>query len=217
MKTFLSIGSGPGIGTATAERFAKDGYRVVLTSRDPAKLAERVAQFESKGYTVATKAVDAGDLASVSTLIKETEAEFGAIDVLHFNSASMRSGTIETQPADTFVADLIVNIGAPLVAVQDVSRGMLQRGEGTILLTGGMFGVTPHPDYLSLSIGKAGIRSLTHGLFNSFKDRGVHVAMVNVATLVAPDSPEAQGIAEAFWNLHAEPLAAWSADVTYPA
>ncbi|MGO4569592.1 SDR family NAD(P)-dependent oxidoreductase [Rhizobium sp. 2YAF20] len=217
MKTFLSIGSGPGIGTATAERFAREGYRVVLTSRDPAKLAGRVAQLESNGYTVAAKAVDAGDLASISTLIKETEAEFGAINVLHFNSASMHSATIETQPADTFVPDLTVNIGAPLVAIQDVSRGMLQRGEGTILLTGGMFGVTPHPDYLSLSIGKAGIRSLTHGLFDSFKDRGVHVAMVNVATLVAPDSPEAHGIAEAFWNLHAEPQATWSADVTYPA
>lgn len=217
MKTFLSIGSGPGIGTATAERFAKEGYRVVVTSRDPARLAERVAQFVGKGYTVAGKTVDAGDLASVSSLIRETEAEFGAINVLHFNSASMHPDTIETQSADTFVSDLTVNIGAALVAVQDVSRGMLQRGEGTILLTGGFFGVTPNPDYVSLSIGKAGIRNLAYGLFDSFKDRGVHVATVNVATVVAPNSPEALGVAEAFWSLHAAPPASWSAEVTYPA
>jgi NAD(P)-dependent dehydrogenase (short-subunit alcohol dehydrogenase family) len=30
MKTFLGIGSGPGIGLATAERFAREGFRIVL-------------------------------------------------------------------------------------------------------------------------------------------------------------------------------------------
>lgn len=34
MKTFLSIGTGPGIGFATAERFAREGFRVVLSARD---------------------------------------------------------------------------------------------------------------------------------------------------------------------------------------
>ncbi len=34
MKTFLSIGSGPGIGLDTAIRFAREGYRVILTSRN---------------------------------------------------------------------------------------------------------------------------------------------------------------------------------------
>ncbi|CAN7522197.1 SDR family NAD(P)-dependent oxidoreductase [Rhizobium rhizogenes] len=34
MKTFLSIGSGPGIGLATAKRFAAEGYRIILTSRN---------------------------------------------------------------------------------------------------------------------------------------------------------------------------------------
>jgi NAD(P)-dependent dehydrogenase (short-subunit alcohol dehydrogenase family) len=38
MKTFLNIGSGPGIGLATAERFAAEGYRAILTSRSREKL-----------------------------------------------------------------------------------------------------------------------------------------------------------------------------------
>ena len=37
MKTFLSIGSGPGMGMATAERFAKEGFQIVLSARDAAK------------------------------------------------------------------------------------------------------------------------------------------------------------------------------------
>ena len=217
MKTFLSIGSGPGIGTATAERFAKEGFRIVLTSRDIAKLGERVVQLKDTGYTVSSKWADAGDLDSISALIRETESEFGPIDVLHFNSASMHAGTIETQSSDTFVADLTINIGAALVAVQEVSRSMLDRGEGTILFTGGNFAVSPNPDYLLLGIGKAGIRNLTQALFESFRERGVHIGMVTVSALVKPGSAEASGIADAFWTLHAQPTDLWSPEAKYPA
>lgn len=42
MKTFLSIGSGRGIGLATAPRFAKEGYHIVLTSRNQTYLSEQV-------------------------------------------------------------------------------------------------------------------------------------------------------------------------------
>jgi NADP-dependent 3-hydroxy acid dehydrogenase YdfG len=38
MKTLLSIGSGPSIGLATAERFAAESYRAILTSRSREKL-----------------------------------------------------------------------------------------------------------------------------------------------------------------------------------
>jgi NAD(P)-dependent dehydrogenase (short-subunit alcohol dehydrogenase family) len=36
MKTFLSIGSGPGMGLATAERFAKEDYQIVVMRFHPA-------------------------------------------------------------------------------------------------------------------------------------------------------------------------------------
>ena len=51
MKTFLSIGSGPGIGLDTAIRFAREGYRVILTSRNNVHLQEQVLAFyRVKGY-----------------------------------------------------------------------------------------------------------------------------------------------------------------------
>ena len=126
--------------------------------------------------------VDAGDLARVRKLVRRTEDKFGTIDVLHFNSASMRNATIETQAPETFVTDLTINIGAALVATQEASRGMLARGSGTILLTGGILVLTPNPDYLSLSIGKAGLRAMALGLFKPFKERDVHIATVTGGT-----------------------------------
>ena len=64
-------------------------------------------------------------------------------------------------------------------------------------------------------IGKAGIRNLTLALFDSFKDRGVHIATVTVAAFVDPESREATDVAEAFWNLHNQPRESWTAEVRY--
>ena len=177
MKTFLGIGSGPGMGLATAERFAREGYRVVLANRSLEKTQALVDQLEAKGYQAVAKTVDAADPAKVAALVAETENQYGSIDVLHYNAANLRQASIHSQPNDTFVSDLAVNIGGALAAIQAVAPKMKAAQKGTILLTGGGFALHPHPDYLSLSIGKAGIRAMTLGLFESFKEMGIHIAV----------------------------------------
>lgn len=217
MKTFLSIGSGPGMGFATAERFAQQGFRIVLSARNAANAEALAGQLKAKGYATEVSAVDTGDPNSVAALIASVEAKHGPIDVLHYNAASMRKATISEQPADTFNSDLAVNIGGALAAAKAVAPKMIERGTGSILLTGGGFALQPSPDYLSLSIGKAGIRALAHGLFDGLKDKGVHVATVTVAAFVDPGSKDAQAVGELFWKLHAEPKGSWSAEATYGA
>jgi NADP-dependent 3-hydroxy acid dehydrogenase YdfG len=217
MKTFLSIGTGPGIGLATAERFAKEGFRVIVSARTSEKTNAIAEQLKAKGYQSEARTVEASDPNSVANLIAASEKEFGSIDVLHYNAASMRQATVQAQPKETFVTDLAVNIGGALAATQAAAEKMIANKSGTILLTGGGFAVYPHPDYLSLSIGKAGIRALTLGLFESFKEQGVHIASVTVATLVSPESREATDIADNFWSLHNQSADSWTAEITYPA
>ena len=215
MKTFLSIGSGPGMGLATAERFAEEGFQVVLSTRDATKTQELADQLKAKGYKVEVRTVDAGDPSSIASLITDVEKQFNSVDVLHYNAASMRKATIEAQPRDTFVSDLAVNIGGALAAAQAVVPNMSKRGSGTILLTGGGFALEPNPEYLSLSIGKAGIRALAHGLFDSLKQKGIHVATVTVAAVVNPGSKNADAVAEHFWQLHNQPKGSWTTEVKY--
>lgn len=214
MKTFLSIGAGPGMGLATAERFAREGFRIVLSARSEGKTTELADALRAKGHTVETRTIDAGDPDSVAALVAEVESAFG-IDVLHYNAAAMRQANLADQPRDTFNTDLAVNVGGALAAVQAVAGGMAGRGAGTILLTGGGFALQPHPDYLSLSIGKAGIRALAQGLFESFKQTGIHVATVTVAGFVSPGSRDAEAVAERFWQLHGEPKDAWTLETVY--
>jgi short-subunit dehydrogenase len=215
MKTFLSIGAGPGIGLATAERFAKENFQVVLAARNSAKTRELAEKLKSKGYKAEDRKVDSGDPQGIAELIAAIEKQHGSVDVLHYNAASMRKATLATQPRESFIGDLAVNIGGALIAAQAVAAGMEERKSGAILLTGGGFALAPSPDYLSLSIGKAGIRAMALGLFEAFRQKGIHVATVTVATLVSPDSKEAGGVAERFWHLYSQPKDAWTAEAQY--
>ncbi|HPG88885.1 MAG TPA: SDR family NAD(P)-dependent oxidoreductase [Hyphomicrobium sp.] len=214
MKTFLSIGTGPGMGLATAERFAKEGFQVILSARNKAKTQELADQLKAKGYKAEVRTVDTSNPQSVEALITEVETSFGAIDVVHYNAASMRKATLLEQPTDSFNSDLAVNIGGAQAAAQAVAPRMFENG-GTILLTGGGFAMHPSPDYLSLSIGKAGIRALAQGLFESFKEKGVHVATVTVAAFIDPGSEAAQAVAEQFWQLYSQPKSAWTVESVY--
>ena len=216
MKTFLSIGTGPGIGYETAARFAKEGYRVVLSARNKEKLQALAGRLQQTNAQVEFETVDASDPASVAALIDKVETNANLIDVLHYNAANLRKDTIDTQPLESFNSDLAVNVGGAEAAIQVLKGKMEARGAGTILLTGGGFALYPSPDYLSLSIGKAGIRALALGLFEVSKEKNIHVATVTVATFVNPESKEAKDIAEQFWQLHSQPKEAWAAEVMYP-
>ncbi|MFU2317106.1 SDR family oxidoreductase [Rahnella sp. PCH160] len=216
MKTFLSIGSGPGIGLATATRFASEGFRVVLTSRNKKYVSEQVDTLRSSGFKAEGRFVDASDISSIVELIRSVESEMGSVDVLHFNSAALHDGTLDNQSIDGLIQDLTINIGAGYAAIKAVFPGMAERGEGSILLTGGIFATHPNPDYISLSIGKAGLRNMTHGLFDTLKEKNIHISTVTVGALVAAGSTESKDVAQVFWDLHAQPKDKWSAEENYP-
>jgi NAD(P)-dependent dehydrogenase (short-subunit alcohol dehydrogenase family) len=216
VKTFLSIGSGPGMGYATAARFAREGFQIVLSARNPTNTRELADRLKAKGYRAEVRTVNSAGPESVAALIADVEKQFGSIDVLHYNAASLRKATLWEQSRATFVQDLAVNIGGALVAIQAVAERMSERRSGTIVLTGGGLALAPNSEFISLSIGKAGIRALALGTFESLKLKGIHIATVTVSAAVAPDSEAAEAVAEHFWQLHSQPIDKWTVEVTYP-
>jgi NAD(P)-dependent dehydrogenase (short-subunit alcohol dehydrogenase family) len=71
--------------------------------------------------------VDSGNPESVAKLVAEVEKQYGSIDVLHYNAASLRKATLAEQPRNTFIDDLAVNIGCALVAAHAVAPKMEER------------------------------------------------------------------------------------------
>ncbi|MGL4398071.1 MAG: SDR family oxidoreductase [Hyphomicrobium sp.] len=215
MKIFLSIGAGPGMGLETAERFAREGYRIVLSARSLEKVRTLAQALQAKGYTAEARSVDAANAASVASLVQDVITAHGSIDVLHYNAAALRKATVMEQAPDTFNSDLAVNIGGALVSIQAALPSMTKQASGSILLTGGGFGFCPPPDFLSIGIGKAGIRALANGLFEDLKAKGVHIATVTVCMFVDRGSTDAKAVAEHFWTLHSQPKADWTWEIQH--
>jgi hypothetical protein len=74
----------------------------------------------------------------------------------------------------------------------------------------------PKAQYLSLSLGKAGVRTLATMLDERFGPSGVHVATVTVAGPVAPGGAwDPDDVAEHYWRLHHQPREAWTHEVVH--
>lgn len=95
---------------------------------------------------------------------------------------------------------------------------MRQRGQGSILMTGGGLALdpTPMPEYAGLAAGKAALRNLAYSLAAELGPVGIHVATVTVAGIVRRGTHHnPDDIAEAFWALHRQPAGAWETEVIY--
>ena len=207
-KLFIGIGVGPGLGASTAERFAQEGFDILLTARNKNRVLELAdAIAEKTGVKATALELDASDLKAIADF---TEKYGSSADVMHFNAAGMSSPVLQDTSVESLENDLRVNITSPLVTIKGFTSHLAKKGEGTILLTGGALAMYPSADYLTVSIGKAGIRAMTEALFPQLAKRGIHIATVTVAKSVSPGSSDAKQVADEFWNLHNQPRDKWA-------
>lgn len=202
----LIIGVGPGLSAALAQRFAAGGYTIAGFARRPEKSAALAAEMAEQGRTLDLRAVDAGDFAALGAAIRAVEAELGPVEVLIYNAFSASPAVPSQIPVDGLMADLRVNVGGALAAVQAALPAMQARGKGTLLLTGGGLALDPTPwlPAAALGIGKAGIRNLAQSLHKEMEGTPIRVGTVTITGQILPGTPLApEAIAERFWELHA--------------
>ncbi|CAN7771776.1 SDR family NAD(P)-dependent oxidoreductase [Variovorax sp. LjRoot290] len=220
-KTFLSIGAGPGIGLATAQRFAREGYRIVLAARNGERLAASAAALRAAtGAEVDFRTVDASDPVAVAAL---TSGIGDALHVVHYNAgvlhydkdAKLLTRGIDDESTASLISDISINVTSALSAIHAALPALRKQASGSLLLTGGGLGVQPSGSFLTLSVGKAAVRAAGLALFEPLKAEGIHVATVTVARLVSPESRHSEEIAEAFWQLHAQPRDTWTYETSY--
>jgi short-subunit dehydrogenase len=210
---FLGIGAGPGIGLSTARRFAAEGFPVVLASRRVERLeslANDLRRGPNAGVEIAS--VDCSDSLQVGELADRYAPD---LEVIHYNAAVVRVQTLEEQSLASIAEDIEVDIASALVAVRQAGAAMVPRRRGTILLTGGILGVKPVSNLLTLSVGKAGLRCAAEALFPDFAAQGVHIAVLTIGTGITPGSKSAEAVGDAFWRLHAQPRDQWVWEASY--
>ncbi|MDB5408655.1 MAG: short-chain dehydrogenase/reductase [Rhodospirillales bacterium] len=156
--------------------------------------------------------MDCRDSLQVAALVARCAGE---LEVLHYNAAVVRAQSLQEQSLASIAEDIEVDIASALVAVRQASLAMVSRRGGSILLTGGILGVKPASNLLTLSVGKAGLRCAAEALFPDFAAQGVHIAVLTIGTGIAPGSKSAEAVGDAFWRLHAQPRDQWVWEANY--
>lgn len=193
--TLLIVGVGPGIGTAVARRFAREGFAVAAIARREETLADLTAALGG-GVATWTRVADATDEPGLRAAIAAAAEVLGAPDVVVYNAALIR----EDAPGELDQAAMLDTYAVNVVGAITTASAVLPAGAtGTFVLTSGM--PTLDPALTSLSLGKAGVRALVDLLAARFED--VRVASVTVGGPVAPGTAyDPDEIAEHYWRLH---------------
>lgn len=198
-KTALVTGAGAGIGRAVAERFAREGARIVIADRD-ADAAAAVAA--SIGEAARATLVDISDESSVSAAFEELIGDGWSPDVVVANAGVQLFGQ-DAEAADldldVWRRTIDINLTGTFLTVKHAVRAMLASGGGSIILTGSPTGVNGEgKDFTAYSTSKAGIHGLGRTVAAAYADRGIRVNTVQPAYTETPlvsaisEDPEAR-------------------------
>lgn len=201
MSTILITGASGGIGRACAETLARGGHRLLLTGRDPGRLAEAVAACGDRAEAVAADlTTDEGRHRVIRA------ATDSAVDTL-INNAGINELVPFEQMAEGDIARMIeANVTAPL----SLTRGLLPYLHGLdaarIVNVGSTFGTIGFPGYVAYSATKFALRGFSEALRRELADSRIVVQYIAPrATRTALNSERADAMNAALGNAIDDP------------
>ncbi len=217
----LVVGVGPGLGSAVARRFAAAGMAVAVARRRPEELAGLAGEIGGRAY-----ACDATERDSVEALFAAVDEDLGSPHVVVYNAGAYKPGGIlEIEAADFERCWRIGCLGGFHVG-QAAAKRMVEAGAGTIIFTGATAALRGSAKFVNLAVPKFGLRALAQSMARDLGPRGVHVAHTIIDGQIAGEragyragdrgedavlAPDA--IAEAYYQLHAQPRSAWTQEL----
>ncbi|MEV0287376.1 MULTISPECIES: SDR family NAD(P)-dependent oxidoreductase [unclassified Kribbella] len=211
MAAAVVVGAGPGIGAAVARRFARAGLSVGLIAR-----SEATVKSVADGITgdVLALTADSTDEVGLRAALDRVVEQYGVPEVVVYNAAIIQPDAVGDLTAQLHLDAWAVNVVGAITTAAHVVPAMVERGSGSFIITGGM--PEPKPGYASLSLGKAGVRTLVTLLDQQYGDSGIHAASVTVGGAVAPGTAyDPDDIAEHYWRLHTQPRDQWEHEVSH--
>ena len=229
----LPVGVRWGVGGAIAQKFAKEGFAVVVTTRKAANAAALDKAIRDQGGTSMIVELDLVSQESISKAFATIREQLGDPDVLVYNAGYLEGRDLppdkellEHVPVDIFETAQHVAGRGPFLVAKEVLPAMRKRGAGSFLISNNASSLRGRKRMTgqSLYYPRVMMRTLAQVLTEEYSEHGVHVANVVIDGLI--DSPGTRAlpraqknpevvmnpvkIAEAFYYLHTQDRSCWT-------
>jgi 3-oxoacyl-[acyl-carrier protein] reductase len=176
-KVALVTGASRGIGSAIAERLARDGFKVIVNYAENATPAEALVRKigEAGGRALAAKA-DVSDAASVGRLFDAAETAFGGVDVLVNNAGIMHLSSIGESEDASFDRQIAVNFKGTFNTLREAAR-RLRTGGRIVNFSSSVVGLL-QPTYGVYAATKAAVEAMSSVLAKELRGRDITVNTV---------------------------------------
>lgn len=204
-KVAIVTGASRGIGKAIAERFAREGAKIVCTARTleegdhpslEGSLRTTVQRIEGAGGTALAVACDVADFEACERAVNAARQAFGPIDVLVNNAALTYFIPVADFPVAKWLKSFAVNFHGPFYMSKLVLSDMLAKKSGAIvnISSGAAIGPGRGPYKEAMRRGrggtlygaeKAALERFTQGLAAEVYADGVSVTCLSPSMVVA--------------------------------
>ena len=187
----LVMGAGAGIGGTVGQRFAREGYHVVLCRRsDEDGLNRMIGEIKAAGGAATGYLLNATENDAIESRVAAIEADIGPIEVVIYNlGAQIGDRSLADTSYKAFEIGWRLGTFGLFRLASAVCPGMVARGKGTILVTSSTAAVRGNGGQHSHAAAMGGRRMLCQSLNAEFGPKGVHVSHIIIDGAVdAPDT-----------------------------
>lgn len=181
-KVALITGGSRGIGKKIAEKFARNGYNIVINyvseKTDVNKLESDLSQ-NGKVEVLCIKC-DVTDFNSCQEMVKEAVDKFGKIDVLINNAGITKDNLLMRMKEEEFDKVINVNLKGTFNMTKNVISYMMKKRSGRIVNISSVVGVSGNSGQANYAASKAGIIGFTKSVAKELASRNI------LANAVAP-------------------------------
>ncbi|MGZ4056832.1 MAG: SDR family NAD(P)-dependent oxidoreductase [Bacteroidia bacterium] len=177
---FIS-GATAGIGKATAELFAKNGYDIIITGRRKERLDEFSAHLKSTyKIDVLSLNFDVRNLKEVEAAVNSIPGNWKKINVL-LNNAGLAAGlnTIQEGHIDDWERMIDTNIKGLLYMTRNIAPLMVQNGYGHIINIGSIAGKEVYANGNVYCATKHAVDALNKGMRIDLLSHNIKVTAIN--------------------------------------
>jgi 3-oxoacyl-[acyl-carrier protein] reductase len=173
-KTAIVTGASGGIGSAVAERLARDGFAVIVNYAGNAAAAEAlVRKIESTGGRVIGAQANVADAAAVARVFDAAEAAFGGVDVLVNTAGTMDLAPVADSGDALFDKTVATNLKGTFNTLREAARRL--RDGGRIVNFSSSVTTLLQPTYGVYAATKAAVEAMTAVLAKEMRGRGITV------------------------------------------